>query len=105
MSFSLNRTYDLSEVGWDGCSITVKSLTYGEVEQIKADIASGDEKTVEAGLIDKLASNVIEGEGLDEKGNKVKITKDNFKELPLAVITHVAYKAAGGDISPNLNTP
>lgn len=102
MAFSLTRTYDLTEAGWEGCSITLQSLSYGELDNIRTSINAKD-SNVEAELIDKLANNVISGEGLDEKGEKVKITKDNFKELPMAVITFIAYQASGGDVSPNLN--
>lgn len=103
MAFYLKKTYELAEYGWEGCSVTFQALTYGEIKSLQEKLKDKEaaSKEQEDELVQYLAARVIEGEGLDEKGQKVKITKENFQELPFQIVIDICYKISGGDISPN----
>ncbi len=100
MGFFLKKTFDLSEYGWEGCNINFQSLSYEEIQNIKAKISKNDDNSMENELIDFLSTKLIDGNGLNEKGEQEPITKDNFKKLPTQILVDLAYKLAGGDIDP-----
>lgn len=105
MAFFLKKTIELAEYGWKDCEISFQALQYDELLELQKKIQSaksgGTEGTLEDDLVTFLCTKLISGEGLNDKGEKEPITKDNFRKLPLEIVSSLAYKLSGGDISPN----
>lgn len=103
MGFLLKRVVDLSSLGWEGCVIEHRSLEYEESEQMQEQFKNIDpkDKTAQHDVFKLMSDKFISGEGLDEKGEKTPITKDNLKNLPLPIYMAYVESLAGGTVSPN----
>lgn len=102
MGFSINKTIDLSPFGWEGCSIVVKSMTYGELK----DFQTIDPTNPQIGDADRVVkfiqSKFVSGTALDDTGKKIDLKSSDIPKLPLEVYLHLQDQLVGVKTDPNL---
>ncbi len=102
MGFSLNKTVDLSKFGWEGCSIVLKSMTYGELKEFQ----TIDPKNPNIGDADRvvkfIASKFVSGTAKDDDGKTVALKAENIAELPLEIYLYLQDQLLGVTPDPNL---
>lgn len=102
MSFSINKTVDLSKFGWEGCSIVLKSMTYGELKEFQTidpnNPAIGDADRV----VKFIASKFVSGKGKDDDGKIVDLKADDIGQLPLEIYLYLQDQLIGVTPDPNL---
>lgn len=102
MAFQLKKTVDLSEFGWEGCSIELTQATWKEITEWGKEFANPDPKDqkLQEEVFKIVADHFVSGTGLDN-GKKVDITKDNLAELPVEIFMKCLISLRGTDIPPN----
>ena len=103
MSFVLKQTVDLSPLGWDGCSIILKSLSYKEAQDLQLkfkDVDPTDPKA-QTETFDFLKTRFVSGTGFDENDKKVDLKVDDLQDLPLEVFMACVNKLTGTTPNPN----
>lgn len=101
--FSLKRTVDLSEFGWEGCSIVLSAATYSEILEWQKDFKDIDPKDEKAQgkIFDLVKDKFISGTALDENDKKVEIDKGDLGDLPLDVMIKCITSLRGNIPDPN----
>lgn len=100
--FKLTKKVDLSKFGWEGCVLEFDSPSYSEMTDWQGKVA--DTKSTEAAveIVDMVQSKFVKGNGIDENGKRVEVTKENFSELPFEVVLECVTQISGGAQDPNL---
>lgn len=104
MSFVLRKEIRLDGYGWEGCSITLASVTYKEIQDWQKkykDVKEEDAQNVDE-VLGLLKKKFISGQGLNEKNEKVDITPDNLDQLPFEIMLGVIEDLVGSRPDPNL---
>lgn len=100
--FTLTKKVDLSKFGWEDCVLEFNSPSYGEMTQWQK-IAAKNSQDIDTatGITEMVKSKFIRGDGMDGD-KKVAVTKENFDELPFAVVLDCITQISGGTPDPNL---
>lgn len=99
--FSLNRNVDLSKFGWDGCSITLRSMTYAELKDFQV-IDPSNPKAEDADRVVKfIQSKFVSGTAKDDQGETVQIKSEDIPNLPLEIYLHLQDRLIGAVPDPN----
>ena len=88
MKFKITKKVDLGYLGdeWKDCHLEFRVPSYGDIQ----DLGEIDEsKPIEASkkALEVLGNAFVSGKGVDEKGEKVDIKKEDLKDLPVTVLT------------------
>lgn len=107
-TFIVKKRVDLSFLGegWTDAYIVFSPLTWNDQESMtslrskvikmeKGELSEEESKKVSGAILDRIKKQLIEGQGYD--GTKlIKITPDNFEELPMEVIIHCINELTSG---------
>lgn len=108
MKFKSERTFDMSDFGWKDCKFVFEAITWGEQRKLdKARIKwqnpeDTDYEEAANEIVDILKNKFVRGEALDDKGEKVPVTKDDFEELPFDVFIKLIAWVTSGDVDDTL---
>jgi len=85
--FNIVKKLDLSYLGeeWKDCYISFSAITYREVEAYTM-VDREDTKAATDMAISTLQNHLVEGFGIDEKGERIAIKKEDIIELPLEIV-------------------
>lgn len=98
----LEKTIDLSGFGWKDCSVTVQSITYGELKEFKklSDEYDASDPVLTDKVLEIVRSKFVSGSGIDDKGEKVEIKAGQIDELPIEILLHIETQLFGGSPDP-----
>lgn len=101
MGFTINKVIDLSKFGWDGCSVTFKSVSYEELTKFR-DLQTSDPKMEDADrVVTFLESKFVSGQAKNETGKTVDLKATDIGQLPLEVFVHIEDQLIRTNPDPN----
>jgi hypothetical protein len=103
MAYSIKKTVDLAQFGWEGCELVFNSLSYDELQRLQTKYRKpdpDDTKAVEE-ILEILKSKYVSGEGLSD-GKKVDVHSADLGQLPFEIIQEVIVVLTGNNPDPKL---
>ena len=103
MAFTINQVVDLSQFGWDGCTITLQSLSYKEAQDLSAKYKGLDPNNdaAQAEVFDFIGTKFVSGTAKDDKGEIVNLKVTDLPDLPIEVFMELVKALSGSSTSPN----
>lgn len=105
MAFAIKKVVDLTEFGWEGCSLTFNSLSYEELLNLQGRFSNVDPSRTDKAadeVLGILGSKFVSGTALDEKDQKVDVSKEDLGKFPFEIIERVTETLTRSNPDPKL---
>ena len=100
--YSIRKIVDLSKFGWTDCSLIFKSLSYNELQELKATYKNADtsDDKVFKDILDFLKDKFVSGTVLDDNEQKQDLKAEDIGKLPFEVVEEVVSTLTGANQDP-----
>lgn len=105
MKFKSTRNFDMSPFGWTDCKFTFNALSWGEMRNLdsarKRWAENKTDKEVEDAaleILEIMKSKFVSGQALDDTGEKVSVTIDDFDDVPFDIFLKLVGWVTSGEV-------
>jgi hypothetical protein len=97
MAFLIKKRIPLDDYGdeWKDCYLTFRSVSVNELAEMQKVFGQLDDQSAVGEVLTFLGDRLLEGEGIDENGKPVDITKEMLGDLPVEILAESLLQLTG----------